>query len=402
MAILLPLTLIFSACGDSAKTDNVQNKGAGNTSSGNSTNGDSNNSANLDNGNTSNSNGANTNQTGTNNNGSSNNGSSNNGGLSGITEVPQIQTKKIDAEPTAAYKLIPQPKEGDEFSYRITQKNSTEMMGIKGFEDKVYCFSLKVTGVNKDGSFTMDMVYDSIRASQAMPPNKMDSVGKKIYYNSNDKSTAKVSGADQFEALIGNKVILTLSNKGEVTEVANIDPILNAIIGKKKDSIKPQMLEQAKLALKVEGFSSVVQQLFMQSLPSDAVNTGKEWSRKDTSTGALGIPSIGTYQYKFTELHELNDRKAARVVVGLSTVFPQKKFSNKTMAATLDNANVSGEGESFIDTETGFPVSKRTKINSSLTMTGEGKTGESKGKKEQVSQKVTNATSVELLEVKRN
>jgi hypothetical protein len=325
---------------------------------------------------------------------------SENDGSTEIETKTNVDPKPIVSEPTETFNILPQPKEGDNFSYRVTQKSTTEMSGIRGIEDKVYCFSMKVTGVNKDGSYTMDMVYDSIRAMQEMPPNKMDSLGKKIRYNSQDKTTKKVAGADQFEALIGNKVILTFSKKGELREVANIDPIVNAILGNKKDSIKPQTLEQIKLALKLEGFQSVVQQLFMQSLPEDPIIAGKEWTRKDTAT-ALGVPSIGLYSYKLADINEVKDRKCARIIVSLSSTFPQKKFSNKELNAILDDAKMEGGGENYIDIETGFPISKKTKLSSLLIMTGEGKVGESKGKKQQISQKISNNTIVELLSFER-
>jgi hypothetical protein len=297
---------------------------------------------------------------------------------------------------TTAYSLQIRPKVGDVYAYRITQRSSQEMQQLKASDETAYNFTCKITGVNTDGSVTMEMRYDSIRVRHTGPRSPNDSTVTTLTFDSRKKGDSAVPGSEQFRVLIGQRVNITLSKTGQVREVSNIEPILSAILGKKRDSVPPERLESVRQLIKVQAYSSVIQQMFLQSLPDSGVAIGRTWNRKD-SVPIGGIPSHSTVTYKLVEVRKVEDRPVGQIQMLLTVDFPKKTIDNQFMTATINNASVGGNGEALVDLESGLPLHKSTVIDTRLNLTGKVKAGPEAGKSQTTSQHEATSMLVERI-----
>jgi hypothetical protein len=244
------------------------------------------------------------------------------------------------------------------------------------------------------------MRYDSIRSKKSFPAGVIDSVARTLTYDTRGKLDTTVPNAKEARAFIGQKVNLTISKTGLVTEVSNLDPIVSQILGRMRDSIPAKALDQLRGSIKVSLFQAIVLQIFLQNIPESGVTLGHPWERRDTVPVALAVgvvPSRATITYDLTEVKKTADGLVGHIKYGLKTDFPNKKFNGADGSATLDEAVASGTGEVLLDMATGFPLRKTTQIYEKLTMTGKPKSGPNAGKSKTISQAKTTNTIVELL-----
>lgn len=308
-----------------------------------------------------------------------------------FTEAPAVN------DSTTRHTLRVTPKAGDTYRYRLTQKNDKEQNGVRLKQTSVFNFTAKITGINSDGSFTLEMRYDSIRIDQAMPPNPLDSVGKTLHFDSRNKLDPTVPGASDMKALIGQRVNITVQNNGKVSDVANVDPIISQMLGPKKDSISPQQRAMLKDAVKLQYYGIVLPELFLQFVPDTGITLGNSWKRLDTLPIG-GLPAMSTITYRLAEVRNTEGGAVGSVQVTLTATFPKKNMENKVLAAVINDAKVKGGGEALVTFASGFPVRKRTSIEAALNMTLTAKTGPQKGTSQQMIQKENSSTLVELIE----
>lgn len=308
----------------------------------------------------------------------------------------QFTASEPVTDPNSRYTLQVKPTVGDVYGYRVTQRSSQDVQSLKSSDEAVYNFSLKVTSVNTDGSMAMEMRYDSIRIKHVGPKSVTDSTMATIAYDSRKKGDSAVPGSEQFRVLIGQKVNLTLSKTGEVREVSNLEPILSAVLGKLRDSIPPSRLESLRQLIKVQAFSAIIQQLFLQSLPDSGIAIGKSWSRKD-SVPIGRIPSRSTVVYTLGEVRKVEDRPIGQFHMTLSVDFPKKTIENQMMSAEIKSASVGGSGEALIDLLSGMTVRKSTVIDSRLNLVTKAKTGPQAGKSQSSAQHEATNTLVERI-----
>lgn len=308
-----------------------------------------------------------------------------------FTQAPALN------DSTTRHTLKVTPKTGDIYRYRLTQKNDKEQNGLRLKQTSVFNFTTKITGINSDGSFTLEMRYDSIRIDQAMPPNPLDSVGKTLHFDSRNKIDPSVPGASDMKALIGQRVNITVQNNGKISDVANVDPIISQMLGAKKDSISPQQRAMLKDAVKLQYYGIVLPELFLQFVPDTGVMLGSSWKRLDTLPIG-GLPAMSTITYRLAEIRNTEGGPVGSVQVVLTATFPKKNMENKMLAAVINDAKVKGGGEALVNVVNGFPVRKRTSIEAALNMTLTAKSGPQKGISQQMTQKENSSTLVELIE----
>lgn len=327
-------------------------------------------------------------------------------GDSGSAVVNEVASNFEEAESVdsaATYSLRVNPKVGEVYSYRVTQSGTTEFEGVKATEEAVYNFTQRITGVNNDGSFTVEMRYDSIRAVKSFPAGVIDTVARTIRYDTRGKVDTTISEALQAKMLIGQRVNLTLSSQGEVREISNLEPIVNGMLGKLRDSVPPQAIERIRHGIRLNVFQAIVQQLFLQSTTDSIIRVGSEWTRRDSVPLVLpiaSIPSRATVIYKVVEIKKVDDQPLGRVSVTLATTFPQRSLEDASGKATVDDASATGSGDVLLNLNNGFPVRKTTKISVRLKLTGSAKTGPNAGKSTTLGQAKSTTTMVELLDYK--
>jgi hypothetical protein len=302
----------------------------------------------------------------------------------------------VKIAPTEKFTLKFKPHAGDTYHYRLTLKGNTELGEIKASEHVVYNFTLKIRAVNTDGSIAMHMRHDSIRFTRVIPPGPMDSTGHTFRYDTRRKIDSTIPSAIQFKALVGQNVSITISDRGIIQEISNVEPIVNRLLGRMRDSIPSGSIKQFRAGIKTQAFTSILQQLFIQNPPDSSVSVGSVWTSID-SVPLLGVPSKSTITYKMIEARKVDDNPIGKITVQLTTLFPQKKISNANVSATVKSANVQGSGEYLFNLNSGMPVRKSTSIELSMSLEGVLKSGPDKGEKQSLSQKQSTGTVIELL-----
>ncbi len=300
-----------------------------------------------------------------------------------------------DVEATYAMKLT--PKVGEVYSYRYNNKGKTTIDGMTNDQDVTYDYTLTISDINDDGSIVADMRYTRIRATTVIPAQyTQDSTEQTATYDSEQKSDSVIPGTEQYEAIIGKRVILTISNEGKVNEVSNLDPVVNAAIklaGAKPDSVPPRMVAALRQQIQAQMFQTVLETMFQTVLPDSAVKVGSEWQSTD-SLPLLGIPSKSTYMCKLVEVKEMKGEKVGQIHVELVTEFPQKKLDSEQMTVKIDEVDVDGTGTGLYNMATGFPVRKSSKIQFVLKGTGTAKVGPGKGKSQGLTQRLNTTNSL--------
>jgi len=321
------------------------------------------------------------------------------GAAAAASATAEFQKAEPVVVPDAHYRFHVTPRVGDVFRYRMTQRNSKEVNGQKVSDENIYNFTATVTGINSDSSISLEMRYDSIRAQQTIAPGPLDSVGHSISYDTRQAPDSTKPGSEQIKALIGHRVNLTLNSRGGVSDVSNVDPILSALIGKRRDSISQQQLGYIRDGIKMQYFGMLFQELFLQFVPDTGVVAGGEWKRQDTMT--LGpIPSQSMVTYQLKEVKRIDGQDVGRVEISLVASFPRKQIEGKDATAKLNDAKVNGQGEGLFNFSNGFPIRKRTSIEQVANMTMTATTGPQKGQSQTLAQKQTSSVLVELVEFK--
>jgi hypothetical protein len=301
-----------------------------------------------------------------------------------------------------SYSLLVAPKTGEEFTYQVSEKNTTESGEIKITQRIVYNFTCRITGVNSDESFTMDFVFNRIQSQNSFPPGVVDSVARTITMDT--KSDNNPSGAAELKALVGQNVKVTIGPDGEVREISNVDPIVSALMKNLPDTlgadIKAKYRERARQVVKVAYFMPVVRQLFVSQIPSREVKVGDTWERNDTlpiSSG--GAPS--TARYKFKSVSQKDGQTVATVVNIVEAKVGNRTIDDETMSAKITDATVEGSAAVEVLVGPGFPVQKETTITQQLTLSGKMKVGPGKGKNETIRRRQTNQVVVKLTKHKQ-
>lgn len=333
------------------------------------------------------------------------------------TAQEEIGEKVEEDDKDARYSLKLTPKKGDIYAYQVTRQQAKTTEGFKSSQQETYNFSLRVVSVNDDKSMVLGMTYNRIRATATAPAPKADSTGKKPILDSAGKvrlfeqtinfdtqGKENVPGGERYRAFVGRETLVTVDGEGKVQDVANVDPILNATLKSLKvsaDTLNPRALDMAKQGIRFE-IGTLVSLLFFQLPPDSAVAVGASWSHSDSLPIAGGLPAKTLYTYTLAGLREADDERLAEVTATLrtETSVPKKDIDNEFISMKIEKVGVSGSGETIVSVSNGFPVSKKSTIQASMSGVGSVKQGPDKGKSEKVTYKESTVTSIKRLSYK--
>jgi len=320
--------------------------------------------------------------------------------------LPAVATDFAAASPivdtSVSFRFQLTPRVGDVYHYRITQRTDTQVDSLKGTEQTIFNFHTRVNGLNDDGSIAVEMVYDSVRYNLNVPASPLNPKAESFSYSTRQKPDEKKPATVQAYALVGRKVNLTISAKGEVTEVSNVEPIVSAMLGKYRDSLSAAAIEQVRGGIKASAFQAMVSQLFLRSRPDGDVRIGRTWNRKDT-VPVGGIPMAISAIYRLAEVRTVEELPVGRIVTDLTFSFPRKKFDLPGGSIVLDQAAASGRGEVIQNLQTGFPTRKTNRIEVRLKMTARSKEKDPATglQSKTVSQRMIQTLAIEMVEISR-
>ena len=307
------------------------------------------------------------------------------------------------------YRIRLDPEVGDRYSYQVARDESMTAGEITTKRSQTFNVDMEVVRANDDGSSVLGITYSRVRAEITMPGAAVDSAGRPLVDTAGQlilrnqtvrfdtKGKSDIAGGERYRAFIGRQVLVTVDRKGNVIDVANVDPVLNATLKQLKvsaDTINPKMLEVAKQSIRLE-YGTLVSLVFFNLAPDTAVAAGSTWSRSDTLPVG-GLPSLTTYAYSLKEISGKDDHPIAQITGRLTTkpTLPKESVENEMVSMKITRLAVDGNSTLKIDLLDGFPVSRSSTITSTLKGSGTMKAGPEKGKTAPITLKESTRTSI--------
>ena len=307
------------------------------------------------------------------------------------------------------YRLRIDPKVGTRYSYEVARDETMTAGDITTKRSQTFNVDMEVVRSNDDGSSVLGITYSRVRAEISMPGAVIDSAGRPLLDSAGQlilrnqvvrfdtKGKSDIQGGERYRAFVGRQALVTIDSKGNVIDVANVDPILNATLKHLKvsaDTVNPKMLEVAKQSIRLE-YGTLVSLVFFNLAPDTAVGAGSTWSRSDTLPVG-GLPSRTTYAYSLKEISEKDDHPVARIAGRLTTnpKLPKESVENEMVSMKITGLSVDGNSTLSIDLVDGFPLSRSSTITSTLKGTGTMKAGPEKGKTAPITMKESTRTSI--------
>lgn len=192
-------------------------------------------------------------------------------------------------------------KQGDKFTYKVTNSSDASQMMKQGPQSKsaavnqsvTYLFDMEVKEVDKDGTGEIEISCKAITADLKSPD------GKEIKFDSKNKlaATEQAKFAD-YSSLIDNPYRIRVNYKGEVIEVMRTDKILDKMLSlrglkdKLSDTQKAQAAEQVS-----QNTLKPLSQLMFKILSDKKLSKDSTWiNTTPMSMGAFQIENKATYR----------------------------------------------------------------------------------------------------------
>ena len=321
--------------------------------------------------------------------------------------------EEVEEEPDARYSLKMNGEPGATYTYQLMRSQVKSASGFDARQTQTYDLKLKVMNVNDDGSSVLGVTFNRVRVKIVAPVARPDSAGNPILDSAGNvkmfeetvefdsKKEQNLPGSEEYRALIGREMLVTIDRSGAVQDVANTTPVLNALLTSLKinpDTVDPRQLQFAQNRIDTEVLTAVTL-ILRRNLPDSAMPVGGSWKKSDEQALAGGIPAKTTYTHTLGGLREIDGEKAVRVDVKLSTdtKIPKESLDNELISMKISTMDVSGEGESVFNVNNGFPMRKKTALRTHFEGSGTMKQGPDKGKSEKVNFRETVSTSVKLI-----
>ncbi|MBS1492882.1 MAG: hypothetical protein JST55_05215 [Bacteroidetes bacterium] len=269
------------------------------------------------------------------------------------------------------------PKKGDVFRYSmvaktVTKENSpmTDKKDVSQEQTITYYYSEEVTDT-ANGVTAFKVKYDSINVVSVIPTSKDSSVT--IVYNSNVKdSIYKKADFIQYNSIIGEPFNVSVTPKGEVTDIYGLQKIYDKMFKAFGDTLKEAEKSQIKESFGNDAIKSVLQQQF-QIFPDNDVVKDSAWTRS-YDTQLLVFPGRNSLKYKITDVKTENGEVILTIDADLSTELLKDEMKDKTVTYKVENSSFNGKGTILFNLTRGCVVKKETttKIDLNLKMSGGG------------------------------
>jgi hypothetical protein len=261
------------------------------------------------------------------------------------------------------------PKPNEKFSYRVQQVNKIERDSLKLEQTIIESYTKTIQSVKPDGSVEMTVRIDSMRLIEKGPDPANPGKQITMQYNSRDTAQAARPEFKQYKGIVGADVRVIVNNHGKIEEISGITPILNTMLGDKKDSVPPVMREKLLQQLKEQFFQLPLQQEYQTYPDNGRVDSNRTWSRTDVLPLAGMLAVKNTVKYTMGPLRQMNGRRVARVDAVLTASVDKPNLPQDKVKLTLNSTKIGGKGESLVDAETGITLYKKNEVFTMLDAT---------------------------------
>lgn len=255
-------------------------------------------------------------------------------------------------------------QKGQTFKYKLNTITSNSQT-IKAdttitasmLQDANYVINFKVIDVDKNNIATISLTPVSIYVKSIINGQKAIYDSRIIYSN-----RERAMFAD-YEALKNKPFKVKVTNNGEVTEIFDVDKIINQIFVLQgiQDSVTAEQKKMFKQNYIFSGLAPIVEQLF-RNVTKDKVGINSHWEQKYPSTfGAFNITNTATY--KVLEFKKENEDSIAKISANLSISWTGSNTATEQgVTYTFSNPDVSGNGEIFYNLSKHLVEHSKTKI----------------------------------------
>lgn len=285
-------------------------------------------------------------------------------------------------------------KAGEKYHYKVNQKTLIDQDSVHAETELNMYYTKTIKSVRSDGSMEITVRFDSISARNKVPDFAGGSSKiTEVKYNSTDSANRKDKRFEQFNILIGEDVTMIVSQKGTIEEVSGLTPVVNKVLGARKDSIPAQQKNQIMEQIKNEAYLRNLQPEY-QIFPDSTMDSSYSWT-KTSSIPLFGLfPTKNTVQYKVQSVKEIGGRKALDIVMDVKALVTNPKFKNGPAEFVLNDHKIITSGRSLIDQEKGYTIFKKTEVSTSADATA---TNTQTKQSQRSKQKNTTTTTIELI-----
>jgi hypothetical protein len=298
------------------------------------------------------------------------------------------------AEGISVKSLYYAPKVGDKSSYKLVQISKVERNSVQMEQSITQYYTKSILSIKPDSSIEMSVKIDSMRISEKGPDQAQPGKTVSLQFNSEDSASKGKPEYKQYYAIVGAQVQIIASKLGRIEEIIGLTPIINEILGNKKDSVPDKLKENLAQQIKTQFFQLPLQQEFQTYPETGKLDASKKWSRIDVlpMSGILTVKN--TVNYTMGSIKEMNGKKIAIVDANLTAEISKSKEMPKGLQFTLNDSKFEGKGITIVDIQTGSTLYKKNEV---FTMISATMKELASGIIQAVSQKIQTTVTVELL-----
>jgi hypothetical protein len=285
------------------------------------------------------------------------------------------------------------PVKGDRFSYKVVQYEEIQEDSLKIIQKIESFYTKNIIAIRTGGSIEMTVRIDSLFVSNTMPDPTQSNKPIVKTYNSRSKKDRENPDLRDFTSILDEDIRIILDSKGRVEEIGGLTPIVNKILGDKRDSVSPDIKSRITSGLESQVFRLTIASEIIP-FPDTPIDSTLSWTRQEVNPLSGLFRSTSRSTYTIASVKKVGDKRIGIIKAQLAAEVLKPKESNGVVEMTLSSSSIGGDGEMMIDLDKGYTISKKTQVLSDLN----GAVKEIKTKQERkIHQKTLTKISVELL-----
>lgn len=287
---------------------------------------------------------------------------------SGKTNVTTNDIAQAEELPIAEQKISVvkyAPAKGDRYSYKVVQVEEIQEDSLKVIQKIESYYTKNIMAIRSGGSIEMTVRIDSLYVSNSIPDASQP--GKTIVktYNSRNKKDRENPDLRDFTAVLDEDIRIILDSKGRVEEISGLTPIVNKILGDKRDSVAPEIKARITSGLESQVFRLTIASEIIP-FPDSPIDSTLSWTRQEVNPLSGLFRSTSRSTYKITSVKKVGDKRIGIIKAQLAAEVLKPKESNGVVEMSLSSSSIGGDGEMMIDLDKGYTISKKTQVLSDL------------------------------------
>lgn len=289
--------------------------------------------------------------------------------------------------------LVLKYAKGDVFRYRAVQISTGGVDTAFMEQRSTHIYTKRVRNVRGDGTFEIGMTFDTIMVDVKATNKRTGQVIQEQHFTSADSAQRNDPAFSQFGALIGEEVTIILRPNATIQEISGVSSIVNKIIG--NQTVPEEARAQFARQIEMAAYASFVEQEYLR-FPATGLDSTGGWSTSNTAPILNNIlTASSTARYSIAGVKKVKGRRIADVSATLSgTVTTGAIPKNASLRVTMGKSEIIGNGNTIVDVEQGYTISKTTELTTDLQATV---TNTATNQSQNMAQRTSMRTTVQLI-----